>query len=281
MRWIIYRRAGLQSMSAVTAAAMAVVLGFLMIPVRRQLVQRAVSLEKGYQMSGIYCDAVEKREQDVLRGGWAAEPTGTQSQAAAGALDAPLQNAGSSILPAVEPQTEALTVEPPRQSADEVKTAENADLVDKAGQASKAAAPVQAASEGTLPEQAPAVPQEAPAAYEQEIDALIQSLYEIKARAESSLDECIKEAKAEYRALPAAQRTQARKLAICFSKAGMLSELKASCDQEVGRIIDEMRRILIENGQSTALAEQAQATYEREKSTTYASLIKRLYKTKE
>lgn len=114
-------------------------------------------------------------------------------------------------------------------------------------------------------------------AYEQELKALIAQLYEIKARAESGLNSAINDAKAEYKALPANKQTQTRKIAICMGKAGQLRELEATCDREVADVVKQMRTLLTENGQSTALADEAEASYKAQKSAMYSSLVKKLY----
>ena len=58
--------------------------------------------------------------------------------------------------------------------------------------------------------------------YEQQLQALINQLYAVKARAESSLNNTIQSATAEYKALPAAKQTKSRKIAIVMGKASDL-----------------------------------------------------------
>ena len=115
------------------------------------------------------------------------------------------------------------------------------------------------------------------AAYEGEVKALVQQLYAVKGRAEGGLNACIASAKAEYKSLPPEQQTRSRKIAICMSKAGQLSALQASCDSEVNRIVSQMRSVLKANGQSTALADQAMASYKAQKSAMYSQLTAKLY----
>lgn len=136
-----------------------------------------------------------------------------------------------------------------------------------------------AASSGTTskPSGSASSSQKQPEPYEAEIKALILQLYSVKARAESGLNTCIAEAKAEYKALPEAQQTQTKKLSIVFSKSKRLYELQASCDKEVESIVSQMRKVLTENGQSTALADQAMASYQSQKSAMYSSLMAKLY----
>lgn len=115
------------------------------------------------------------------------------------------------------------------------------------------------------------------AAYETEVKALLKQLYSVKARAESELNSCIAGAKAEYKALPESQQTQARKISIALARSGRLYAMQASYDREVESIVSQMRAILTANGQSTALADQAMASYKAQKSAMYSRLTAKLY----
>lgn len=115
------------------------------------------------------------------------------------------------------------------------------------------------------------------AAYEKEVKALLQQLYSVKARAEAELNSCIAGAKAEYKALPESQQTQARKVSIVLARSGRLYAMQASYDKEVESIVSQMRAVLTANGQSTALADQAMASYKAQKSAMYAELTAKLY----
>lgn len=121
-----------------------------------------------------------------------------------------------------------------------------------------------------------AAPAEIPA-YEQELQGLIDQLYAVKSRAESSLNGAINDAKAEYKALPAAKQTKSRKIAIVMGKASELKAMEASCDKEVDDIVNQMRALLTQNGQSTALADEALAAYKAQKSEMVSSLTSKLY----
>ena len=116
----------------------------------------------------------------------------------------------------------------------------------------------------------------APSSYDVELQDLLNQLYAVKARAESGLNSAIQSAKNEYHALPASQQTTAKKLSIVMSKSSQLKSLQSSCDSEVNAIVNKMRQLLRANGQSTALADQALAAYEAEKSSTYSSLRSQL-----
>lgn len=115
------------------------------------------------------------------------------------------------------------------------------------------------------------------AAYEKEVKALLQQLYSVKARAEAELNSCIAGAKAEFKSLPESQQTQARKVSIVLARSGRLYAMQASYDKEVANIVSQMRAILTANGQSTALADQAMASYKAQKSAMYSQLTAKLY----
>ena len=115
------------------------------------------------------------------------------------------------------------------------------------------------------------------AGYEAEVKALVKQLYSVKARAEAELNSCIAGAKAEFKSLPESQQTQARKISIALARSGRLYAMQASYDKEVVSIVNQMRAILTANGQSTALADQAMASYKAQKSAMYAQLTSKLY----
>ena len=115
------------------------------------------------------------------------------------------------------------------------------------------------------------------AGYEAEVKALLKQLYSVKARAEAELNSCIAGAKAEFKSLPESQQTQARKISIVLARSGRLYAMQASYDKEVASIVSQMRAILTANGQSTALADQAMASYKAQKSAMYSQLTAKLY----
>ena len=137
------------------------------------------------------------------------------------------------------------------------------------GGASAAAAPSDTTQSSSVPVQE--------AAWEAEIRELLVQVYAVKARAENGLNACIESAKAEFHALPENKQTQTRKVTISLAKAGELSALQSSCDKDMDRIVGQMRRVLQENGQSTALADQVMETYKKEKSTRMETLKNKLY----
>ena len=112
------------------------------------------------------------------------------------------------------------------------------------------------------------------ASYEAEVKALLKQLYSVKARAEAELNSCIAGAKAEFKSLPESQQTQ---ISIVLARSGRLYAMQASYDREVESIVSQMRAILTANGQSTALADQAMASYKAQKSAMYSRLTAKLY----
>ena len=62
-----------------------------------------------------------------------------------------------------------------------------------------------------------------------------------------------------------------------MGKASELKAMEASCDKEVDNIVSQMRTLLIQNGQSTALADEAMAAYKAQKSEMISSLTSKLY----
>lgn len=121
-----------------------------------------------------------------------------------------------------------------------------------------------------------ASPAEAPSSYDVELQALINQLYAVKARAESGLNSAIQSAKDEYHALPADKQTATRKVSIVMGKSSELQKLESDCDKQVDAIVEKMRTLLQENGQSTELADQVKASYKAQKSAMYASLKSQL-----
>ena len=73
------------------------------------------------------------------------------------------------------------------------------------------------------------------------------------------------------------QLTQQRAEAIVMGKASELKAMEASCDKEVDDIVNQMRALLAQNGQSTALADEALAAYKAQKSEMVSSLTSKLY----
>lgn len=198
---------------------------------------------------------------DELTGETAAPSEGEQEAAAS----APQEEADASVSSAdtaASPASSASRTESSTASSSGKK--ENTPVASSSGTSSAAEKPASSASK-----------QEA--AYEKEVKALLKRLYSVKARAEAELNSCIAGAKAEFKALPESQQTQARKISIVLARSGRLYAMQAAYDREVESIVSQMRAVLTANGQSTALADQAMASYKAQKSAMYSQLTAKLY----
>ena len=191
-------------------------------------------------------------------------------------LDSVLQDAGGIAFESDEESSSEKTEQTAgsEQAASSQHSAASSKTIDKP-QAESSPQKTQSAASASASASASSKP--APAGYEEELKALIRQVYAVKARAENGLNACIAESKAEYRALPKSQKTQTRKLMIVLSKSSELNALQASCDKEMDSIVSQMRTILQENGQSTALADQVMETYKAEKSARYTELKNKFY----
>ena len=191
-----------------------------------------------------------------------AAPSDGEQEAAASAPQEEADAAASPAGSAASPEASSSRTESSTASSSSKK--ENTPVTSSSGTSSAAEKPSSSAGK-----------QEA--AYETEVKALLKQLYSVKARAEAELNSCIAGAKAEFKALPESQQTQARKVSIVLARSGRLYAMQAAYDREVESIVSQMRAVLTANGQSTALADQAMASYKAQKSAMYAQLTAKLY----
>lgn len=266
------------------AILLAVVLGFCIVPVWNYIVGRTTPLEElypsGTAVSAVDVSITDEAVQSLLDGSVTLDEFYAQLSLAAPAAsasdaEAAVSSSDPSAFPDTSQPAEDSSAGTSSVSVSASSSSSSSSVALEPSSTSSAETPAGTSSSSATKDPTTGTAQSA--AYEQEIKALIQQLYGVKARAESGLNQCIQSATAEYRALPPEKQTQAKKVSICFSKAGQLSALQASCDKEVSQIVSEMRRILRENGQSTALADSAEATYKNEKSAMYSTLMSRLY----
>lgn len=262
------------------AILLAVVLGFCIVPVWNYIVGRTTPLEEFYPsdtaVSAVDVSITDEAVQGLLDGSVTLDEFYAQlNLAAPAASSSDAEAAAPSSDPSAFPDTSQPAEDSSAGTSSVSASSSSSSVALEPSSTSSAETPAGTSSSSATKDPTTGTAQSA--AYEQEIKALIQQLYGVKARAESGLNQCIQSATAEYRALPPEKQTQAKKVSICFSKAGQLSALQASCDKEVSQIVSEMRRILRENGQSTALADSAEATYKNEKSAMYSTLMSRLY----
>jgi cytidylate kinase len=75
----------------------------------------------------------------------------------------------------------------------------------------------------------------------------------------------IDKAKEEYYALPASERTKAKKYDIIMSKVHEITELEIACDREVDSLVEELEGIFKDAGKSTALCGQILDYYQNKK----------------
>lgn len=177
----------------------------------------------------------------------------------------------------VPEQDAAASTDAPEDAASQAGSGTASASASKPGSSSSSGTGSSSSTASSKTEKPASSASQKPAAYEAEVKALLQQLYGIKARAEAELNSCIAGAKAEYKALPESQQTQARKISIALSRSGKLYSMQASYDREVESIVNQMRTVLKANGQSTALADQAMASYKAQKSAMYAQLKAKLY----
>ena len=177
----------------------------------------------------------------------------------------------------VPEQDAAASTDAPEDAASQAGSGTASASASKPGSSSSSGTGSSSSTASSKTEKPASSASQKPAAYEAEVKALVQQLYRVKARAEAELNSCIAGAKAEYKALPESQQTQARKISIALSRSGKLYSMQASYDREVESIVNQMRTVLKANGQSTALADQAMASYKAQKSAMYAQLKAKLY----
>lgn len=174
--------------------------------------------------------------------------------------------------------------EPPAESAQSQSTASKpagskTPVSEKKPTASSSAARPENARPSSESKKDPPVPAKDPhvPAYEIKVKKLVQEAYALKDYAEKGLSASINAAKAEYDTLKPEQKTQFKKISITLSKAGELTRLQSYCDKEMDRIVKELRTVLKDNGQNTALADQVMDFYTKEKDNRYKQLMSELY----
>lgn len=109
-----------------------------------------------------------------------------------------------------------------------------------------------------------------------QVDALYSQLESLQSRAEAEVSSAVSSAeaaaRAEWAALPASERTTAKKISIIMSHTGELSSIQSKYDSQVSSIVSQMRSILSSNGCDTSQADEAMSEYQRAKSGMISSL---------
>lgn len=101
--------------------------------------------------------------------------------------------------------------------------------------------------------------------YNMKVAELVAKMYSIKADFVSKLSSFENDVIAQYKALPADQRTTAAKSKIVSENMNYIMGLEAQCDAQVQAVTSELTSIMVANGKSTALVDQINAAYINEK----------------
>ena len=94
---------------------------------------------------------------------------------------------------------------------------------------------------------------------------LVEKMYVIKADFMGTLSSFEANIKAQYKSLPAEERTQATKAKIVSENMSYISGLEAQCDAQVKAVTDELTELLIANGKDTSLVDAINSAYANEK----------------
>lgn len=108
------------------------------------------------------------------------------------------------------------------------------------------------------------------ASVDEQVASLVTKMYVLKSEYEGSVAGVVSSMKAEYSALPAAQRNTSAKSSIASRYMGTINAMEAQCDAQVNSVVSELRQILKENGRDTSLADSILSTYAAEKENTKA-----------
>ena len=94
---------------------------------------------------------------------------------------------------------------------------------------------------------------------------LVAKMYVIKADFMGTLSSFEANIKAQYKSLPAEERTQATKAKIVSENMSYITGLEAQCDAQVKAVTDELTELLIANGKDTSLVDAINSAYTNEK----------------
>lgn len=204
----------------------------------------------------------EAASEAASSGAASSEAAGVESEAAA----------SSSSQPEEEPASSPEATETPAHTA---SPSPSPAASSSASSSSTAATP--STSPSATPTPAPTPSPSAAPTWEQQADAQIAALKQMEKTYESRLYGIMWDAFDEYQALPESSRNLVNKVSIVLSKRSDMTAMEKECDKEVEVILTELRRILTENGQSTAMADQAEKAYKDKKSALMAELMQQAY----
>lgn len=119
-------------------------------------------------------------------------------------------------------------------------------------------------------------PDPADAAYQEKLSQLIAKVYVLREEYVTALDNLEAAAKADYSALPKAQRTNAKLASMVSDYLARGTELEKQCDSKMHAIVAEMEDLISENNGDMTLADTVFNTYINEKSLKKAWYMSRL-----
>jgi len=101
--------------------------------------------------------------------------------------------------------------------------------------------------------------------YNVELARLVGQVYVLEATYSGSLENLVSSAIAEYKALPADQRTKANKWNIGVKYLSTAASMEASCDSQMATILSQIESVLLASGGDMKLLGQIKSAYANEK----------------
>ena len=98
-----------------------------------------------------------------------------------------------------------------------------------------------------------------------EVNLRITELYVIQALFFDQINQVIKDTATEFGLLPSEEKTTKNRYTFALKKVSVMAGLESDCDTQVYGIINEIRGILSDAGQSTAMCDEMAEHYETKK----------------
>ena len=133
-------------------------------------------------------------------------------------------------------------------------------------------------SEKPKSENKPADKPTEPTAYEKQLSAVIARVYGLREEFMGRLDALMNQAIAEFKAIPAEERTGARLTAFASGYLSKGLDMEKECDAQIEAIIIELETLLQENNGDLSIAQTVYDTYVEEKSLKKARYMAELKK---
>ena len=109
-------------------------------------------------------------------------------------------------------------------------------------------------------------PKPAEDAYQKELSAIVAKVYVLREEYTITLDNMYEAAKAEYIAMPEAQRTKSNLAKMAGRYLDEATDLEKECDSRMDAIVAEMEKLIRENKGDMSLVDTVVYTYANEKS---------------